>query len=79
METSQNAQNVMMMAEAHLKSVQNAINDLEQQKEKINQEINRLNEYLKNGVDNLQKFSQTVFSDKVVDNEDSKQAYFLGN
>lgn len=79
METSQNAQTVMMMAEAHLKSVQNAINDLEQQKEKINQEINRLNEYLKNGVDNLQKFSQTVFSDKVVDNEDSKQAYFLGN
>lgn len=79
METSQNAQTVMMMAEAHLKSVQNAINDLEQQKEKINQEINRLNEYLKNGVDNLQKFSQTVFSDKVVDNEDSKQAYYLGN
>jgi len=79
METSQNAQTVMMMAEAHLKSVQNAINDLEQQKEKINQEINRLNEYLKNGVDNLQKFSQTVFSDKVVNNEDSKQAYFLGN
>lgn len=79
METSQNAQTVMMMAEAHLKSVKNAINDLEQQKEKINQEINRLNEYLKNGVDNLQKFSQTVFSDKVVDNEDSKQAYYLGN
>lgn len=78
METSQNAQTVMMMAEAHLKSVQNAINDLEQQKEKINQEINRLNEYLKNGVDNLQKFSQTVFSDKVVDKDD-KQTYYLGN
>lgn len=78
METSQNAQTVMMMAEAHLKSVQSAINDLEKQKQNINQEINRLNEYLKNGVDNLQKFSQTVFSDNVVDKDD-KQNYYLGN
>ena len=37
------------MAKAHLGNVQGALNDLVKQKEKIEQEINRLVEYLKEG------------------------------
>jgi len=41
--------NLTDMAKAHLGNVQGALNDLVKQKEKIEQEINRLVEYLKEG------------------------------
>ena len=41
--------NLTDMAKAHLGNVQVALNDLVKQKEKIEQEINRLVEYLKEG------------------------------
>lgn len=77
MERTENAKAIMLMADAHLQNVQGIINDLEKQKDNLNQEINKLNEYLKNGIDNLRKFNQDVFSDSVVD-ESGKKAYYLG-
>lgn len=77
MQQKENARMIMLMADAHLQNIQGIINDLEKQKDNLNQEINKLNEYLKNGIDNLKKFNQDVFSDSVVD-ESGKKAYYLG-
>ena len=44
---------ILEMAKAHLNSVQKAIVDLENQKNNIDQEINKLTEYLKQGMKEL--------------------------
>ena len=41
------------MAKAHLANVQKAIGDLEKQKEKIQQEIDKLSEYFSKGLEEL--------------------------
>lgn len=46
---------ILQMAEAHLQTVQKAIIDLQNQKNSIDQEIAKLTEYLKKGVDELNK------------------------
>tara|TARA_B100001559_G_scaffold307586_1_gene299916 strand:- start:627 stop:770 length:144 start_codon:yes stop_codon:yes gene_type:complete len=45
------------MAEAHLKTVQNTINDLEQQSLNLQEELKRLKEYLSQGIETLTKES----------------------
>jgi hypothetical protein len=77
MQQKENAKMVMLMADAHLQNIQSIINDLEKQKENLTQEINKLNEYLRNGIDNLKNFNQYVFSDSAID-ESGKKAYYLG-
>jgi hypothetical protein len=51
------------MAEAHLTNVQKAIMDLQSQRNKIDEEIKKLTDYLQSGVDVLnnekQKLEQT--------------------
>ena len=42
------------MAKAHLSSVQKAIVDLQTQRENVDAEINKLTEYLKNGLQELE-------------------------
>lgn len=46
---------ILQMAEAHLQTVQKAINDLQNQKNSIDQEISKLTDYLKRGVEELNK------------------------
>lgn len=51
---------VLEMAEAHLNTVAKAIVDLQNQKNAIEQEINKLNEYLQIGRDELTKARSNV-------------------
>lgn len=44
---------VIKMAESHLQSVHKAINDLESQRENINQEIDQLKQYLAKGLEEV--------------------------
>lgn len=46
---------VLEMAEAHLQTVAKAIVDLQNQKNAIDQEINKLNEYLRLGREEVNK------------------------
>lgn len=48
------------MAEAHLQTVAKAIVDLQNQKNAIDQEIKKLNDYLQVGRDELNKFSNST-------------------
>ena len=48
---------VIEMARAHLGNVQKAIADLEQQKNNIQEEINKLTTYLANGMKEIEKNS----------------------
>lgn len=48
------------MAEAHLQTVQRTVVDLEKQKANIQEEIAKLNEYLKQGVEELNKNNETA-------------------
>lgn len=58
---------VLLMAQAHLQNVQSVISDLVKQKESIEQEINKLSEYLKVGAETIDKFnSQHQTYDNVV-------------
>jgi hypothetical protein len=54
------------MSQSHLANVQNTINDLESKKLEIDQEVNRLKEYLKNGIELLQQFNTSSSVDNVV-------------
>jgi prefoldin subunit 5 len=51
---------VLEMAEAHLQTVAKAINDLQNQKNAIEQEINKLNEYLQLGRDAITQVRSNV-------------------
>lgn len=51
---------VLEMAEAHLNTVAKAIVDLQNQKNAIEQEINKLNEYLQLGRDEITKARSNV-------------------
>lgn len=51
---------ILEMAKAHLNSVQKAIVDLENQKHNIDQEINKLTEYLKQGMKELENDVKNV-------------------
>lgn len=51
---------VLEMAEAHLQTVAKAINDLNNQKNAIEQEINKLNEYLQLGRDSVTQARSNV-------------------
>jgi len=51
---------VLEMAEAHLNTVAKAIVDLQNQKNAIEQEINKLNEYLHLGRDEVTKARSNV-------------------
>jgi hypothetical protein len=51
---------VLEMAEAHLNTVAKAIVDLQNQKNAVEQEINKLNEYLHLGRDELNKVRSNV-------------------
>jgi hypothetical protein len=51
---------VLEMAEAHLNTVAKAIVDLQNQKNAVEQEINKLNEYLQLGRDELNKVRSNV-------------------
>jgi hypothetical protein len=51
---------VLEMAEAHLNTVAKAIVDLQNQKNAIEQEINKLNEYLQLGRDEVTKARSNV-------------------
>ncbi len=51
---------VRAMAEAHLQTVQRTVMDLEKQKTNIQEEIVKLNDYLKQGVDELNKNNETA-------------------
>jgi len=48
------------MAEAHLQTVQRTVVDLEKQKANIQEEIAKLNEYLKQGVEELNKTNEAA-------------------
>ena len=47
---------IVLMAEAHLRNIQNLIVDLEKQKNTIDQEINKLQTYLGTGSQSIKKF-----------------------
>jgi len=49
---------VILMAEAHLKNVQSLIVDLEKQKSSIDQEIEKLQAYLSLGSQNVNRFAE---------------------
>lgn len=51
---------ILDMAKSHLNSVQKAIVDLENQKHNIEQEINKLTEYLKQGLKELENDVKNV-------------------
>jgi len=57
---------LILMSQSHLANVQNTINDLESKKLEIDQEVNRLKEYLKNGIELLQHFNTSSSVDNVV-------------
>jgi hypothetical protein len=57
---------LILMSQSHLANVQNTINDLESKKLEIDQEVNRLKEYLKNGIELLQQFNTSSSVDNVV-------------
>jgi transcriptional regulator with AAA-type ATPase domain len=65
MELKEQVKSICLMAESHLKSVEDAIKELEQQKNKIEQELNKLNEYFKNGIKNLTDVNNSFLSDSV--------------
>jgi len=44
---------IIQMAEAHLQSVHKAINDLQSQRENIDQEIEKLKQYLEKGLEEV--------------------------
>lgn len=44
---------IIQMAEAHLQSVNKAINDLQSQRENIDQEIDKLKQYLEKGLEEV--------------------------
>ena len=44
---------IIQMAESHLQSVNKAINDLVAQRENINQEIDKLKQYLEKGLEEV--------------------------
>lgn len=48
------------MAEAHLTNVQKAIMDLQNQRNKVDEEIKRLTDYLQSGVDVLNNEKQKL-------------------
>lgn len=56
---------VLAMAEAHLKNVANAINDLEREKLRAEEEIVKLKQYIEDGIENIKKFKNATFSDDV--------------
>lgn len=64
---------ITQMAEAHLQTVQKAISDLNNQKSAIDQEINKLTDYLHKGIEELNK--SKAQNDSLI-NESSKQ--YLG-
>jgi hypothetical protein len=49
---------IIAMAQAHMKNVVDAIVDLEKKRDSISQEINKLEEYLKLGTNSIEQFSQ---------------------
>lgn len=49
---------ILLLAQAHLKNVESLLADLEKQRENISQEILKLENYLKLGAENIQKFSE---------------------
>lgn len=49
---------VILLAQAHLRNVESLISDLEKKSADIAQEINKLQDYLKLGANNIEKFSQ---------------------
>lgn len=49
---------IIAMAQAHMKNVVDAIVDLEKKRESISQEINKLQDYLKLGTNSIEQFSQ---------------------
>jgi len=57
---------LILMSQSHLANVQNTINDLESKKLEIDQEVNRLKEYLKNGIELLQQFNTSSSVNNVV-------------
>jgi|688.fasta_scaffold467013_3 signal transduction histidine kinase len=63
---------LILMSQSHLANVQNTINDLESKKLEIDQEVNRLKEYLKNGIELLQQFNTSSSVDNVVSKNVSK-------
>ena len=49
---------IILMAQAHLKNVEGLLVDLDKQRTSINNEIVKLENYLKLGAENIQKFSE---------------------
>jgi prefoldin subunit 5 len=49
---------IIAMAQAHMKNVVDAIVDLEKKRDSISQEINKLQDYLKLGTNSIEQFSQ---------------------
>lgn len=58
---------IASMAEAHLGNVQKALNDLRTQKQNIENEITKLEEYLQDGIKELEAFRQSDAKEVVVD------------
>jgi len=69
--------NLSDMAKAHLGNVQVALNDLVKQKEKIEQEINRLVEYLKEGESIVLDYEHVNAQSVDVSNVTDKSSNFL--
>jgi|688.fasta_scaffold03072_37 hypothetical protein len=49
---------IILLAQAHLKNVEGLLSDLNKQKDNISQEIFKLENYLQLGAENIQKFSE---------------------
>ena len=49
---------IILLAQAHLKNVQDLIVNLEKQRDDVSQEINKLQNYLLLGAENIKKFSE---------------------
>lgn len=49
---------IILLAQAHLKNVQDLIVDLEKQRDSVSQEINKLQNYLLLNAENIKKFSE---------------------
>ena len=63
----QTMEKIASMAEAHLGNVQKALNDLRTQKQNIENEITKLEEYLQDGIKELEAFRQSDAKEVVVD------------
>jgi hypothetical protein len=50
---------LLIMSQAHLQNVHNTVEDLQKQKNNIDQEIARLTEYLQAGIKTVQEFNNT--------------------